>query len=502
MLDPDNPTCEVGVAIDDLHAGASIPSVRVTFADMNADGVDDVVLIGAGGVWFIPVFQAIGAAAPQARPGLLARIDNGYGATTEIVYRSIQALDLEARKTPTPWTHHSPTVAQVVTSLKTESTLVVASGHTQELPPEYRIRRERRYRYRDPAYDAWLRQFVGFRKVMEERVGGGFDDATETTYWFGACQQDNLADDRDGTVRGLERCPDSSEDDRDKALIGRPVRIERLAPPLFNDDGRGRLSITMLSYVSPMDLFPGSERRVSFTYANEISTFLYDPDKTTALWGTPHPMPGASSLGDLLEPPRLEQGQNAPLRVQQLQGFNRYGDLTDSTDNGRLTLDQKPIDPPLKTSYEYDPCTALWQCLLKDTTTQLSPDSWDRQTRYTYNAQGDLTDVERFLEGSQGLFRAHEDPTQPTAPPPATASPPGWRNVLHVEYDRFGNVALLRGPGSPGRCTTFEYDAPFAEFVLVEHGHTDGCGSASLDTQRIFDQAFRSRCACATRTED
>jgi hypothetical protein len=104
-----------------------------------------------------------------------------------------------------------------------------------------------------------------------------------------------------------------------------------------------------------------------------------------------------------------------------------------------------------------------------------------------------VNDVQKFIKGSAPLSRFHEDPSQPVAPPPPTASTQGWANVIHFEYDIVGNIMQVRGPSAspPVPCTTIEYDPLFLQFPAVIHAHTgDGCSSSSLDTTTQYDRGF------------
>ena len=74
------------------------------------------------------------------------------------------------------------------------------------------INRWTTYTYRDPAYDLWARQFLGFRKVIKQQ--GGENSTLTTTYVFGPCQ------------REIKDCPVSSDDDGFKAMTGRIVRSD------------------------------------------------------------------------------------------------------------------------------------------------------------------------------------------------------------------------------------------------------------------------------------
>src|SRR5262249_37863303 len=141
--------CLAGRVLDDLHGTFNVAdktAVRVAFADMDANGVDDLVVMNGAGIWsFSPMFTPPASiAGPRApRPGLLIRIHNGYGATEEITYHTVQELDLRASL---PWQYHSPQVTPVVTKVATVSAT---------LPAPYGFERETTFEYRDPAYDFW-----------------------------------------------------------------------------------------------------------------------------------------------------------------------------------------------------------------------------------------------------------------------------------------------------------------------------------------------------------
>ena len=94
------PGCGFGVLLDNVHGrllgdAGGFDEFRVAFADMNADGIDDIVVLTKQGIFSGSVFKALHRAA-ATRPGLLTRIKNGRGAVTEIGYRSLQSLDIEA----------------------------------------------------------------------------------------------------------------------------------------------------------------------------------------------------------------------------------------------------------------------------------------------------------------------------------------------------------------------------------------------------------------------
>lgn len=227
--------CTVGSVFDDVHSTSDIGPHRLAFGDMNADDVDDVVVLSHAGAFFASIIQRSNpfAIAHAPRPGVLVRIDSGRGATTRIRYRTIQELDLEARASGEPWDHHSRAVESVVTQIWTQDTSTV-NGNPIGHP--YDFQRTVEYSYRDPAYDRWTRAFSGFRKVRE-RVGGE-SAVTETTYWFGACQNDRLSREGETPPSVPEiTCPETSDDDFSKHRTGRPIRVDRFIPAIPGPQG-------------------------------------------------------------------------------------------------------------------------------------------------------------------------------------------------------------------------------------------------------------------------
>jgi RHS repeat-associated protein len=478
--------CVVGYLIDQVHGGFFGEDIlnhrapHVAFVDLKGRGIDDIVVLAAEGIFSLSLFQASVYTAP--RPGLLTRIHNGYGATSEIQYQTIQQLDAAAERAGSPWNFHSPEVVSVVTHIKTENSQVVGTNAT--LFPPFGITREVSFDYRDPAYDRWNRRFIGFRKVRVQSPG---EQTVETTYWYGPCQ------------RAIQDCVDSSDDDPYATRIGLPVKIDRYSDLVLSQQGLGWLSSTILSYTDPEPLFPNSdpslERHVRRSYPYAVRTYIYDPTKIAESGGPPLITPG-----DPLEPPR---SQPSRVEVLRLVSIDKFGNPRTAEDFGRVDIREKPIDDLLMTTIDYcsaslpcgdlrAPCDEQWICSPQMSTTQ-APKTPDRQARFSYTPFAELKDVQKFVKGSAPLSRFHEDPTQPTAPPPPTASTQGWANVIHFEYDIVGNIMQVRGPSAspPVPCTTIEYDPLFLQFPAVIHAHTgDGCSSSSLDTTTEYDRGF------------
>jgi RHS repeat-associated protein len=464
--------CQVNSFFDDLHATFTIDPHRVTFADMDGNGVDDMVVLGRSGAWASSVFNSPSAVTPRApRPGQLIRIENGLGLTSLIDYRTVQELDVEAASNGEPWELHAPQVVSVVSRIRMLDTKS-ATG-TASVPEPYRIERTTNYSYRDPVYDEWSRAFLGFRKV---RTREGFDQSvTETTYWFGPCQ------------RGLKPCPQSSDDEEWKALIGKPVRVDRFVPAFLRHQQAEKLLSTTLYEYSNDTLFSNlQDRSVRYSYADRVDTYLYD----TSAPVVPGEVFHITTNGDDLIGPSSQQVRE---HLEQTYTMDRNGNLVKFTDEGRPNeTNLNPGRDGRYTSTAEVHCTRDWQCLTDKVTITSDPVSGAaRKSRYTYDAFGQMTMAERELTGVEPLTRFHETPGAPIAPAPVAASTPGWKRMATLDYDTFGNITRIVGPGAIPSCQTIRYDAPFSQFPEVTETRRNGCASSSVITvTREFDRGF------------
>jgi hypothetical protein len=280
-------------------AAWNIGEHRTTFADMNGDGTDDIVILAKTGIYvgtFMQKYVLDLSRGYAPRPGLLIRIHNGYGATTDIQYQSIQALDLAASKDPsTAWRSHLPVVGAVVTQITTQDSYH-AGGVAGAVPVDkpYEFRRSAQYRYMDPAYDRWSRAFLGFRKVVAHY--GNDAATTSTTYWYGPCQN-NRPNARLAGTPDIPLCSEGSDDDPWKSLAGRVVRIDRgnellsafppdRRPDLIFDAGPPPPPVPKLLWsriigYTQATLFPTPERKVTYAYPSQVDTYFYDDAQPT-----------------------------------------------------------------------------------------------------------------------------------------------------------------------------------------------------------------------------
>jgi len=530
--------CVAGKILDHVTGTPKTGEYRTTFADMNADGVDDIVVMANDGIYvgsfmkkYAPVYGFERGAAP--RPGVLTRIHNGYGATTDIRYQTIQELDLKVKDTAAAWQYHSPVVESVVTQIITQDSYH-AIGMLNATAPLFPFKRQAQYFYQNPAYDRWSRSFAGFRKVVA-RYGDEMA-TTATTYWFGPCQNNRL-NARLPEAPNTPLCPEGSDDDDYRSLTGRVVRIDRgndflefFTSPFFelspltsdrlstspNPVGPKLLWTKTFHYGLGATLFDRPDRRVTFSYPSQIDTYLYDDAQPTQSDGEISPVAGGDAL---VRPPRQVGIRK---HLSRLVEYDNNGTLKRVTDSGAIKdEDSKPSDvadattitlfsPKNPFSSEGPsgpddtparlPCTSNWQCL-PDYFSVWEPQGSDpakllRKSHFIYTADGEVHSVEGWLDfASEPLERHHPAGDNSTAPKPAgQALEIGWHTFATLSYDILGNVTqTVSGQtvgGSPPSCTTIAYDKSYQHLPSVVRNFKDGCAGSALESQTIFDRGF------------
>jgi len=145
---------------DDDVTGGSLPTrtsnTTVLYADMNGNGSSDVTWVSPGGdVTVLDLFPT--------RPHLMTRIENGYGMTIDVEYRSSVAFAAAAEDAGDAWDHALP-FAQTVVSRVTRTEAL------RELPIV------ETFDYGTGYYDGVEKQFRGYAEVLRTVVG---DDAHE-----------------------------------------------------------------------------------------------------------------------------------------------------------------------------------------------------------------------------------------------------------------------------------------------------------------------------------
>jgi len=518
------PSCVAGKVLDQRTSTFDIGDHRTTFADMNGDGIDDIVILTKHGAYvgvfmkkFVPVqgFERGSA----SKPGLLVRIHNGFGATTDIRYRTIQELDLAARGTPSAWHMHSPVVENVVTQIITQDDYHAGGDlGAPSVSAPYSFKRTAQYFYQDPAYDRWTRGFAGFRKVVAHV--GDEDATTATTYWFGPCQNNGL------NALDVPLCTDGSNDDDFKSLSGRVARIDRsnefigIFSPQRHVVGPKILWTKTFQYSGPAMLFDRPDGRVSFTYPAMIDTFLYDD----ALPTTPGDERTLVAGGDVIKGPAHQVGVRRHLSREV--EYDDRGNLKRTTDKGAVTDEDSklgdvadattvtlispsnPLDPNGPSGPDDAPshllCTVDWRCPSEFVSIWepqpvlggSNPAKLLRKSRFSFFPSGDVQMVEGWLDSPSASLDRHHPAGSVAPPPPGQSVTRGWHVLRNFDYDEFGNVTEIvsgQTPGSsPPNCTNILYDKVYRQLPNVLRSFKDGCGGSALETETVYDRGFEA----------
>jgi len=138
----------------------SNPTV-VRLADLNGNGSADLLFRNT-----VPDSWAYLELLPQGAPSLMKGIDNGLGLRTAIVYGSASEDEQLAREAGHPWRTFAPIALQVVRQIRVSCGLDLNGDGREDT-------KVMEFRYRDPYYDGFEREFRGF--AFAQRVDYGDD---------------------------------------------------------------------------------------------------------------------------------------------------------------------------------------------------------------------------------------------------------------------------------------------------------------------------------------
>ena len=480
-----------------LTAGSPAAKPRLTFGDMDSDGVNDMVFLSQKGAFVgklnaTPVQGANGARA--VKPGQLVRISNGTGAKTEIKYQTVQELEKAAADAGAPWQHHSPVVESVVTEIRTHN--LNAGGSPKPAP--FAIDRYVRFSYREPGYDNWARRFVGFRKVA---VRSGFDQAiTETTYWLGPCENGDTPAENAAPFCALTSDDEDPASPSYRAWVGKPMRTDRYVPAVPGQAPARYLWSKTFEYDPPTVLFgpsaahPDIDRHVTFAFAKRVETHLYAEEQPTS--------PGYSFAtlfgGDDIE---LAPAQLGHKIIASTSRIDTNGTLVEQSSLGEEISDRARVTQRSNQPFGTMPdvtCDANWNCLPAFSYVS-SEDAGGgnpivhRQQHFTYQG-ADLVKVEAMLDTTQFVTRYHAGAGAHSSAAPGAAAF-GWKTQAELEYDTNGMLLLAKGPGdetTPHRsCARTTLDDVFGHLPRAVTAFTDACDAGpGLVTELSFDRDF------------
>jgi Insecticide toxin TcdB middle/N-terminal region len=445
--------------------------LALLFADVNATGVDDLVIVTGFGTNCVVSFTG------GHRPGLLSKISNGLGVTTSFEYDTVANLDKAARDAGKPWNTTLPVPAQVVTRVTT------TNGLQGPLAQAY----EADYAYADPIYDTRDRAFLGFREVTVTRPGDSAAPGTRTRTKFLTAT-----------------CPKLPEGGPcDQPAIDYVYRVGRGLPgvvEVMDDAGTIRLISAVYTYPHEM-LYRGLDGRVvRRAWREATDVYVWDPTQQDSTPGSVVLLPGKDPALPPL--PFGTVGFDVPKAAKHLRQtahFDPFGNATMVIDWGEVDESLAPLDKPIVTassswSLPFDEATKWAYRPLSQTIGYGDRfgniNSASRQMIYTWNAQALPHEIKAVLHGTAPLLR-YSETGGAVAPTPSDASVDGTVTRKTLGYDAFGNVRRVQSPN--GRCADIVYDPRFHQLPVSTVAYRDGCGSADpLVTSREFDRGIEA----------
>ena len=180
MINRNGNTFDAPVTITSADIDGMIPErvmgTTVLYADMNANGSEDVVWFdSSGGVTYLELFPV--------RPNLISRIDNGIGFIQKITYGTSAEHAARAKAAGEPWEISLPNAMPVVDRVDVFVTLTGqedGSGLHEILD----------YTYRNGFYDGVEKQFRGFGDVISTLRGDDTQEEGRTLYAFNLGDED------------------------------------------------------------------------------------------------------------------------------------------------------------------------------------------------------------------------------------------------------------------------------------------------------------------------
>jgi RHS repeat-associated protein len=428
---------------------------RIQFADMNGNGLTDIVFIVGDEIYFFDVqnFSALSGWSTAMyswapRPGLLIGIDNGLGASTDVSYISTTDISRSKGNRAHPWS--SPQAMQVVKTISVKSGL-----------PEDEVQTTT-YDYDNPAFDGHERRFRGFRNVSATRRLGKGTVRIDDTYYIG-----------DGDAKW-----------KTPLLIASEI-----------SDAHGIVHSTkVFSYAvqeMPMPYViyspePGPPR---WAYPNLVDTIIYD---TTAWSPSSETTPVTISNGgrEAFWTGTVPVRSRNHVRIRMEQQLDALGNVVWHVDRGRVKDDGTPIDQPVTRTVAMQPPRGDWKFLPESVFVSPFNGLHDlpRQRRFEYDALGQLKKVYATLTGTEALDRFHQDPSKPVAGKPASASNDGEILLSTTTYDDFGNVTLVEG--SNAHCAMTAFDKDYADLPIENAQFSGGCGNGPIGTAAEWDRGF------------
>ena len=460
------------------------------FADMDASGVDDVLIENPNGQ--MGYVDVVGG----ARPGLLQTIATTNGISTSITYQDMPTLARIAAASGNPWTLQSPQSTHVVTQ-------VMVIDQTPGATQPWGIVN---YVYGNPVFDGRDREFVGFSTVEKITLGDPSEPTvhTKTTFYQGFCQDNTLMPPTSWPQ--TYGCPVQA-DYPNHALRGLPILTET-----FGDQtaGQGSMSGAALSTVhrtfGERPIYQGMDgRSVHITLVTGTDTYLYNNTvPVVRQTSSPNRLTDVTTTDYVQIQPELPfslPGQYTHLYVQDtyqdVWGANHQSYDYGQVDGSGNSLDGQIVDVVTATVAPQD-TVDYWIWRANSVTRQGNlpggANIGARTVNYSYDARGNPQTVTSWLSGSEPMARSAVTLAAGGGVPAPPGAPPGvsqdQSNVTLASYtvDSAGMVTQIAQPGAT-RCKKITYDSSYDALPTAVTTYTDGCGVKGL-TSLVLGYAY------------
>jgi len=473
---------------------------RVRVTDVDGSGTTDIVWGDA------EAYKYMDLAGGQP-PLMLVGVDNGLGKTTELQYQPsteqmrtaeangacTSANDPSTHPAIDPWSigwcQKMPTVTQLVSRVIERDNIEIRGRPPAEYVTEYE--------YRDPYFEGRQREFRGFARARVRKIGDANSptDIGDSVFLLGECLDPADGSRWDGVDQGHYCAPPNRWADHPyEALKGLEVETHKL------DLAGVHLSSTENLY-SIRTLYEGLDGRVvRHAFLTQTDSLLYD----TALAASRASI-ARDGYVDLDRPstgPGVEEPSSYPAGMAHLRTrtvVDGFGNQTSSSNFGcvggpacaTLVIPEEAITQATVPILLPNESGWMWR------SSQSSVSSVHSGTRnvqrFTYDGLGRETQVELNLSGIETLQRG-DATTVPTG-----AATTGWFAKSTTAYDAFGNA--IRRRAANGRCGEVSYSGgAYALFPSSESTFTadtgnvtaasSACTGASLTTSAGYDMGL------------
>lgn len=450
------------VAIPDAPAFG--PSDSPKFADLNGDGLNDLVLVRSGEVhywlnlgnghfgrehiirgtpnstnirlvdmygrgntgilWYHALYRTYFYldVTTGTKPNLLETIDNGLGRRIRLEYRTSTDYYIAARDRGQPWVRGLHTVVPVISQ-----TTVTDLNSGQDYVSKFE--------YQDGYYSGLDRQFRGFEKVAQAQCGDETAPTRVSVHSFDV----GLTE---ASLKGKVRQVDTLVPDR-------PARCDSLmwrdATRLFTQETFDYATRTLFDTTPP----------VRFSFNTVKNTYVYE---TT----------------------------DRPVNLREAFDFDNYGNVTEHSKYGLVEGDNLGVgndEVRVFTDYAYNVPNWIVDRPIHIKTTALNPLNAVAEQKLFYDGP-DFIGLPHQLLTKGNLVRKEEylGPNGQGGVPCTDAPNSLCINTVRNQYDEYGNITgLMDASGNPARLDlghfrTVVYDQVFHTFPIEEQIHLAGAG--------------------------